>query len=241
MLAIDILAQGGDTADSIEHALGVAQTTIEVAGTVAFAISAALLAGEKRMNVVGVVVFAVLVAVGGGTLRDILLGDLPVFWVDDPALLIIAAFAAALTIPLFRIGTISVMQRYDLVRLSDSAGLAFFVVVGTNIALDSGAGAVSSVVIGVISGVGGGIIRDSLADKVPQVLASGHFYASAAVTGSALNIALLETSIRPAFASSIAIFYIFAVRIISIHSGWGVPTFRVGDDGQGAGSAPDAG
>jgi uncharacterized membrane protein YeiH len=240
MLAIDILAQRGDTADSIEDALGVAQIVLQFAGTVAFAISAALVAGQKRMNVVGVVVFAVLVAVGGGTLRDILLGDLPVYWVDDPLPLMVAAVTAALTIPLFELGTISVIRRHGLVRLFDSAGLALFVVAGTNIALDAGAGAISAVVIGVISGVGGGLIRDSLADEVPQLLASGHFYASAAVAGSALDIALLETSIRPVFASAIAVVLIFSMRMLSIHYGWGVPKFKIGDDDQGSGSASDA-
>jgi len=145
---------------------------------------------------------------------------------------------AALTIPLFDLGTVSVIQRHGLVQVFDSAGLALFVVVGTNIALDTGASAASSVVVGVVSGIGGGIIRDNLADQVPQVLASGHFYASAAVAGSALNIALLETSIRPAFAAAIAASVIFAVRMLSIHYGWGLPKFKVGD-GQSAGPAPD--
>lgn len=190
--AVDVLAQIGGTAESIEDALGAAETVIELAGTVAFAISAALLAGHRRMNFVGVVVFGVLVAVGGGTVRDMLLGDLPVYWVDDPTPLLVAAAAAALT----------------------------------NIALDSGAGAASAVVVGVISGIGGGIIRDSIADRIPAVLASGHFYASAAVTGSALSIALLETSLRPVFASSIAVLWIFAVRVLSIHYGWGYPSSR---------------
>lgn len=238
--ALDILLQIDGTSESIEDAIGAVQTVIEIAGTIAFAISAALLAGRKRMNVVGVVVFAVLVAVGGGTTRDILLGDLPVWWVDDPASLVVAAVAAALTIPLFRLGTISVMQRYGLVRFFDSAGLALFTVAGTNIALDAGAGAASAVVIGVISGVGGGIIRDSIAEQVPEVLASGHFYASAAVLGSAANIALLETSIRPVLASTIAVAFIFIVRILSIHYNWGAPEFKVGKDGRDAGPAGDS-
>jgi uncharacterized membrane protein YeiH len=233
MSAFDVLSQGAGTSDTIDEALGVVQTVLEYAGTIAFAISAALLAGRRRMNIVGVVVFAVLVAVGGGTLRDILLGLLPVSWVTDPTLLLVAALAATLTIPLFEVGAISVLENYDLVRLFDSAGLALFVVIGTSIALDSGAGAVSAVVIGVISGIGGGMIRDSLADKVPDVFASGHFYASAAATGSALYILLLETSIRDAFAALIAVIYIFGVRILSIHYGWGMPKFRVDRDDEG--------
>lgn len=239
MLPLEVFTQRDGA--SIDAALGIVQNILEYAGTIAFAISAALLAGRRRMNMVGVVVFAVLVSVGGGTTRDVLLGDLPVFWVTDPELLLVAAVTAALTIPLFEIGTISVMQRYDLVRVSDAAGLALFVVTGTNIALDSGAGAASAVVVGVISGVGGGIIRDSMADRIPEVLASGHFYASAAVTGSALNILLLETPMHPGIASAIAAAYIFTVRILSIRYGWGVPEFNIrndGEDGKAASESP---
>jgi uncharacterized membrane protein YeiH len=111
--------------------------------------------------------------------------------------------------------------------VSDAAGLALFTVLGTNIALDTGAGAVSAVVVGAISGIGGGMLRDTIAERIPDVLASGHFYASAAVTGSALNIALLETALPDAIASTIAMVYILALRLLAIHYGWGVPTFTV--------------
>ena len=233
MSAFDVISQGAGTSDSIDGALGVVRTILEYAGTIAFAVSAALLAGRRRMNVVGVVVFAGLVAVGGGSLRDILLGNLPVFWVSDPTMLLVAAVAAMLTIPLVEIGTMAVIENYDLVSVFDAVGLALFVVIGTGIALDSGAGAASAVVIGVISGIGGGMIRDSIADKVPVVFASGHFYLSAAATGSALYILLLETSLRDAFAALIAVTYIFAVRVLSIHYGWGMPKFRVDRDDEG--------
>jgi uncharacterized membrane protein YeiH len=197
-------------------------------GTIAFAMSAALLAGRRRMGIVGVVVFGVIVATGGGMARDVLLGELPVFWVEDPSLLITAALAAVATIPLFKLGTIALMQRLDLVRVFDTAGLALFTIVGTNAALDVGAGALSAVVVGLISGVGGGIIRDTIAERIPEVLSSGHSYASAAVAGAALNVALLETSMSPPIASSIAVVAIITVRLVSIHMDWRVTRFSVG-------------
>ena len=237
MYVAGYLAQTSETQDTIENALGVVQTIVEYAGTIAFAISAALLAGRRKMNVVGVVLFSVLVAIGGGTIRDLLLGRLPVYWVDDPLPLLVAAIAAAATIPLFNLGTISAIQQYDLVRVFDSAGLALFTILGTNIALDSGAGTISAVFIGTISGVGGGIIRDTIAEKIPVVLASGHFYASAALTGAALNVALLETSLSPMIASTIAATYILAIRLLSIHFGWGVPKFNIDTNSDGE---PDA-
>lgn len=232
MHGLILIAQISETQETIEDALGIGKTILEYAGTVAFAISATLLAGRRKMNVVGVVLFSVLVAIGGGTSRDMLLGELPVYWVDRPMPLVVAAITAAVTIPLFNLGTISLIQRYYLVRVSDSAGLALFTVLGTNIALDAGAGAISAVFVGTISGVGGGLIRDMIAERIPTVLASGRLYASAALTGAALNIALLETSLWPTIGSSIAVVYILALRLLSIHFGWGAPTFEIDTDGE---------
>ena len=226
-MAFEILAQSDASQRAIEDALGVVQTIVEYAGTIAFAISAALLAGRRKMNVVGVMVFGVIVATGGGTIRDVLLGRLPVYWVDDPTSLVVAAIAALVTIPLFKIGTISVMARYDVMRVADSAGLALFAVIGTNIALDSGAGAISAVVVGVLAGVGGGIIRDTLAERIPLVLSGGRLYASAAVVGCALQVALLELLNSDVVASAIAVGFIFIVRLLAIHFGWGAPTFAI--------------
>ena len=231
-----LLAQNGPTQETIEDALGVVPTIVENAGTAAFAISAALLAGRRRMNIVGVVVFGVFVSVGGGTTRDILLGELPVYWVSEPLSLLVGAVAAAATIPLFETGTMSVIQRYDLVRIFDAAGLALFTVLGTNIALDSGAGAVSAVVVGVISGIGGGILRDNIAGKLPDVLSPRHLYASVAIAGSALNIALLETSLLDSIASSVAICFIFVARVLSLHHGWQLPRFTLDRDDHESGS-----
>jgi uncharacterized membrane protein YeiH len=230
-LVADLVVQGESPRESVADALGVAQTIIQYAGTIAFAISAAVLAGRRRMNVVGVVVFGVLVAVGGGTTRDILLGDLPVYWVADPAPLFVAGLAAAVTIPLAWTGGLSALQRYDVVQVSDSAGLALFTVLGTNVALETGAGAVSAVLVGVVSGVGGGIIRDTIVGRTPEVLASGSLYASAAIGGSILNLMLLETSLWPPIASTIAVAFIVILRLLSLHFGWGVPRFVIGRSG----------
>jgi uncharacterized membrane protein YeiH len=231
MLTFEFVAKAAQSERSIEDAIGAVRTVLLYAGTIAFAISAALLAGRRRMGMFGVVVFGVIVANGGGTTRDVLLGDFPVFWVDDPSTLIVAALAAAATIPLFRIGAIRAMQRFDLVRFFDTVGLALFTIIGTNAAHDADAGAVSAVVVGVIAGAGGGIIRDTIAGRIPEVLASGHSYASAAAAGAALDVALLETSMSRAIASSIAGVVIITLRIMSIHLDWRVFRFTI-DDGE---------
>ena len=137
------------------------------------------------------------------------------------------------------------MARYDVMRVTDSAGLALFAVTGTNIALDSGARRVSAVVVGVLSGVGGGIIRDSLADRIPLVLSSGRLYASVAVAGCALQVALLELMSSRVVASTISVGFIFVVRLLAIHFGWGAPTFTIDakdvDDGSLGAAGPKPG
>ncbi len=225
-----------DGAANALEALGAAQAVIEYLGTAAFAISAALLAGRRRMTVVGVVVFSVIVATGGGTIRDILLGDLPVYWVADPGPLLVAAVAAGVTIALVDIGSVSLLRRYNLVRLFDAAGLALFTIVGTNIALETGADALAAIVVGIITGVGGGMIRDTIAGRIPEVLASGHMYATAALTGSALNVLLLSyTDLAPTIASSTSVAAIFGLRLLAARYGWGVPQFSISDES----AAPD--
>jgi uncharacterized membrane protein YeiH len=224
-----LLAQASGSQDAISNALGALDSVLQYAGTVAFAISGALLAVRKRMDIVGVVVLGVIVAVGGGTLRDLLLGDLPVFWVDDPTFVVVGAATALATIPLSKRGAIKMMQRYDLVALTDAAGLALFAVTGTGIALDAGANWLAAALVGVIAGVGGGIIRDVLANQVPDVLASGEFYATAALAGTLLYALLLELDVDPQVAVWLPILVIFTVRASSVLRGWGVPRVGIGD------------
>lgn len=225
-----LLAQSAVSEQSIKDALGVLQDVMEYAGTIAFAISGALVAGRKHMDVVGVIVLGTIVAVGGGTARDLLLGDFPVFWVDNPTFVVVGALVALATIPLFKTGTIAVLQRYNLVQISDAAGVALFVVTGTNVALAAGADSLAAAVVGVIAGVGGGIIRDLMANKIPDVLTNGQFYASAAFAGAVLYVLLLQTSLSPFVSVWIPIITIFGIRLLSIIYGWGVPKFKIDKD-----------
>lgn len=225
-----VLAQSAVSEQSIKDALGVLQDVMEYAGTIAFAISGALVAGRKHMDVVGVIVLGTIVAVGGGTARDLLLGNFPVFWVDNPTFVVVGALVALATIPLFKTGTIAVMQHYNLVQISDAAGVALFVVTGTNVALAAGADSLAAAVVGVIAGVGGGIIRDLMANKIPDVLTNGQFYASAAFLGAVLYVLLLQTSLSPFVSIWIPIITIFGIRLLSIIFGWGVPKFKIDKD-----------
>ena len=221
-MLLELLAQSS-TDQTITEALGAVQTVLEYAGTVAFGISGALVAGRKRMDIAGVIVLGAIVAVGGGTMRDLLLGQLPVFWVNDPTFVIVGILAALATIPLFKTGALQALQNYNLVDLSDAAGLSLFVVTGTSVALSAGAGNLSAAIIGTIAGVGGGVIRDVLANQVPTVLRSGQLYATAAFAGALLYVLLLEFSIAPLIALWFPVLTIFGLRVMSLRYGWGVP------------------
>lgn len=206
------------------------QPALEYLGTVAFAISGALLAGRKRMDFGGAVMLGVLVSVGGGTVRDLIVGNLPVFWIQDPQFLILGSVVALLTIPLTRIGAIAVIERHRLVLVFDAAGMALFVISGTIIALRANANWFAAAVVGVITGVTGGIIRDVLANEVPDVLVTGEFYALAAFAGSFLYILLLRVGVSGLVSSWLPVVVIFGIRLLSIRYGWKVPTFEVSDD-----------
>jgi uncharacterized membrane protein YeiH len=223
-----VLAQSA--AEATEEVLGVLQTGLEYAGTVAFAISGALVAGRKRMDVAGVVALACIVGVGGGTIRDVLLGQTPVFWVRSPAFVLVAAITALLTIPLHRYGAIGWGERFHIIRMSDAAGMALFVVISASVAIEVGASPISAAIVGVIGGIGGGIIRDVLANQVPDVLHNGEFYATAAFIGALLYVGLLELDADPTAVFWIPILVIFGIRVVSLHRGWGVPTVALGAD-----------
>ena len=227
MLADVVLAQGS-TDPTVTEALGALQNILEYIGTIAFGISGALVAGRKRMDFVGVLILGSIVAVGGGTMRDLFL-ELPLFWMDDPEFVLVGAVAAALTIPLFQIGAVQALQSYRLVDSFDAAGMALFVITGTNVALSAGANDFSAAIIGTISGVGGGMIRDVLANQIPGVLKSGHLYASAAFAGALMYVLILSLSVSPAIALWLPALTIFGLRMLSLHYGWGIPKFDASD------------
>ena len=157
---------------------------LDLAGVAVFAISGALAAGRKRMDIFGVVVLGLVTAVGGGTLRDLLL-DQPVFWIVDPASIVVASLAA--------VGTIATLGRVGrwprTLLVADAIGMSLFAVLGAQAALKSGAHGVIAVVMGMMSGVAGGIIRDLLSGEVPLILRR-EIYATAALLGAGVLVLL---------------------------------------------------
>jgi uncharacterized membrane protein YeiH len=184
---------------------------IYVIGVASAAVSGVLAASRKRLDWFGASVVAIVTAVGGGTTRDLLLGQRPVFWVTDPSLVGIA-FSAAL-------GTIGFTRRYTVPRRAllwvDAVALGAFAVLGARVALEAGATPVMAVVLGAMTSVVGGVLRDLLCVEIP-VLFRGEVYALAALAGAATYVALVLHTHADALASAAGTAVALTIRVIAI-------------------------
>jgi len=204
--------------------------TVVVLGTVAWAVSGAMAAARHRLDWFGVVVLGVIVAVGGGTVRDLLLG-LEVSWIEKPWPVFLAASVALLTIPPARRWATAV-DRWQIVLAADALGLGLFTVLGCDTALHAGTSSVVAVILGVMGGISGGVIRDLLLTRTPVVL-TGEIYALAAIAGAVAYVLLLRTSISPVAALWIPVLLTFGLRAIALRRAWSIPSARIDRDGDG--------
>jgi uncharacterized membrane protein YeiH len=198
-------------------------------GVIVFAISGALVASRKQMDIVGFALLGTVTGIGGGTLRDILLGDLPVFWVREPAYL-----ATCLLVSGIVFFTAHIPQsRYRLLLWCDALGLALFAVTGAERALLAGSGPVVAVAMGVITGTFGGIIRDVLGAENSVVLRR-EVYVTAAVVAATLFAVMFVIGAPREIAMGSGLAAGFALRGAAVHWGWSLPRYkeRPGRDGR---------
>src|SRR5256885_14168324 len=160
--------------------LGTVLTAIDWFGTAVFAVTGALVASRKRMDIFGFILLGCVTGMGGGILRDVMLGALPVFWVCEPVYLAICVAVSAATFFLAHIPE----SRYRVLLWLDAAGLALFCVVGADRALVAGARPSIAVAMGVVSATFGGIIRDILGGESPLILRRGNYLPVAAPGGA---------------------------------------------------------
>lgn len=195
-----------------------------ILGTAVFAISGVLLAGKLRMDPFGVLVLASVTAVGGGTIRDITLDHGPVFWVKDPTDLVVAMVTAVLTIALVR--QPRRLPKWTLPVL-DAVGLAVFVGIGVNKAFLAGTGPLVAICMGVITGIGGGIIRDVLAREAPMILRT-EIYATACIIGGVVHAVAYHTFNMPLEnAATIGMVVTLLIRLAAIRWNLKLPTFAL--------------
>ncbi|UYM18038.1 trimeric intracellular cation channel family protein [Endozoicomonas euniceicola] len=195
--------------------------SLDLFGTAVFAISGAWVACRKDMDIFGAMVLAFVTAVGGGTIRDVLLGATPVFWFQD-TLYLTVIFASTL----FAIALRKWHEKAQWpLQVADALGLAVFVVIGADKALTYGAEPVVAVMMGVLTGCGGGAIRDVLADEIPNVLRN-EVYASAAIAGGAVFV-FLNSVLGFTLAAVISATLVLLMRLLALYNNISLPRFQL--------------
>ncbi len=192
---------------------------LDYAGVVVFAATGGLAASRKQLDIIGFLFFAALTGVGGGTLRDLVLGRAPVFWVVDPAY-VLACLATGVVV-FFAAHLIE--WRYRLLLWLDAIGLSAYSVMGAAIGLASTGSAPIAIITGILTATCGGILRDILADE-PSVLLRSEIYISAALAGASI-FTLMEVSALP-LSSAAGFVAAFALRGGAIRYGWTIPRYR---------------
>lgn len=201
---------------------------LEVLGTVAFAVSGGAVAVRAGMDWLGVVVLAVIAAIGGGTLRDLLTGTLPVSWVIAPWPVLVAILTGLTVIVIgHRVPRVS-LDSWTAVLVADAAGLAAFTVTGAVTTLSEGATNAVAVVLAVVTGTGGGVLRDVLARERPLILV-GQIYALASIVGACVVVVLTNIGAADPVVRWSAVAVILALRLAAVRWRWSLPRFA-GDE-----------
>ena len=192
----------------------------DILAAIVFAVSGALVASRKGLDVMAFMWFAVITGVGGGTVRDLIL-NVPVFWVQNP----VHVSACLVTAVVMHFVAPLVESRYKTLLWFDAFGLALVTVAGTVKASDVGAPALVAIAMGAVTGIVGGILRDTLG-HVPSVLLGQEIYVTASVLGACTYVGLNGLGVGRLSAMVAAFLVTFTVRGLAIKFGWSLPVFR---------------
>ncbi|KYG73908.1 MULTISPECIES: trimeric intracellular cation channel family protein [Roseivirga] len=188
---------------------------VDLAGTFVFAVSGWLLASKKELDFFGAAVISFITAVGGGTLRDVLIGSTPVGWMQDINYLLIIASAMLATVFFKRI--------FEKLRrtmfLFDSIGIGLFTILGVQKTLGLGLSPVVAIMMGTISAVFGGVLRDTLVNEIPLIFRR-EVYATVCVAGGTTYWLLGETSLNDELRVIITIGLTITIRILAVVNNW---------------------
>ncbi|MFN8246230.1 MAG: trimeric intracellular cation channel family protein [Ferruginibacter sp.] len=193
---------------------------IEILGTFSFAVSGATFAMEKRLDPFGVLIISFVTAIGGGTLRDVVIGNLPVGWLRDgtvTTLIFVAGISTMFFDKYFKKLTTTLF-------LFDALGLGLFTIVGIEKAMQLNLSAGVCIALGTITASFGGVIRDVLLNHVPLVFRK-EIYALASVAGGLLYFGLKHTSIPADVSTIICILFIFIIRLLAVRYHLSLPAF----------------
>lgn len=195
---------------------------LDYASVFVFALTGALVASRAQLDIVGFSFVACLTAVGGGTLRDLLLGRDPVFWVQNPTFILIAVAGAVLVF----FTAHRVESRLNWVIWLDSFALAIAVAAGTGVALDLGQSTLIVLLMGMSTGCMGGLMRDVVCNEVPLVLKQGELYITCAMAGSLAATLAVSGGLPLGIALLICAFTCWVLRAGAIAFGWHLPVYK---------------
>jgi uncharacterized membrane protein YeiH len=198
---------------------------LEITGTIAFAAAGSLVGIKKRLDIFGVAMLAVTTAVGGGIIRDTLLGNVPPLAFRNPTFILLSLLVAILV----SVYATSVARRKTMLTICDAVGLGAFTVTGASLALSYDS-MLLVVALGVMTGIGGGVLRDMFVREIPLVFHK-EIYAIAAAIGAIIfyelqQIMQADHALYPSF------IIIVTIRLISVYYGINLPRARVGDWGK---------
>lgn len=200
---------------------GWALQVLDLVGIFVFGITGALVGVRKKLDVFGIQVLALVTGLGGGFIRDVLIGATPPAALVDWRYLVVPVAAGLITF--FLHPGIGRLER--LVNIFDAAGLALFCVTGARKALEYGLPPLSAALVGTISGIGGGVIRDLLSGRVPVVLRS-EIYATPAFLGAGIVVVVDALGYDASWTTLAAAVVCFVIRLFAIRRGWNAPLPR---------------
>ncbi|RAP34287.1 trimeric intracellular cation channel family protein [Candidatus Marinamargulisbacteria bacterium SCGC AG-439-L15] len=187
----------------------------ETLGICTFAISGLLLAKEKDFDPVGVYIIAFVTALGGGTIRDLLLGETPIYWISKVEYPLLILLLTAIIYPLSK-------ERIhpSWLVVPDAIGLSLFTVTAVETALSVNLSPLIVMILGTISACFGGLLRDILCQEVPLIFQKVSFYSFVAFVGAGIFIALRQVAVLSAYSSFITIAFIISFRLLSYRYNW---------------------
>jgi uncharacterized membrane protein YeiH len=197
----------------------------EIIGTLAFALSGLIEAARKKLDLVGMAMVSGLAAFGGGTLRDILLDRRPFFWVENEIWVWI--------IILICIGALLFMRAQHLeptaraMQWPDAIGLGAFTAGGTQLALNAGVPAIIAVIMGVLTAIFGGVLRDIVVNEIPKAFSDHIPYSVIAFTGGWVVVGLNVLGAEAFVAVAVAAVFTIALRVLALLLGWRLPAWKV--------------
>lgn len=194
---------------------------LDLLGTFVFAISGTATAADKKFDLFGATIIALVTAVGGGTIRDLLIGDTPVGWMKDLNYLL----AIGLAVPITYFFKAALLRLRRTLFLFDAIGIGLFTILGLQKTLDIGLSPVVGVLMGTVSAVFGGVLRDILCNEVPLIFRK-EIYATACIAGAVLYYLLAGLGLPHHLNLLATVAFIIALRVMAVKWGWGLPVVR---------------